>query len=310
MSFLGDIGSMLGIGAGQVGSGLFSAASGLLGNMFAAERQSNAQDFSAAQYASRYQTTVKDLEAAGLNPMMAYGQMGGGAPSGSPVGASMPDIGQAISQSKIANAQEANLNASARKLNAEASITEDVGLDKAKAELNQVLTQTGLTAAQIANVKADTQNKETQTANIEADTALKRGQLYLTTAQEGLAGASADAARANVGYLETKAKSISDSIANIPKEGARLDALVKNLGAEFKLIQEKSLTQEQATKQMKWLAVRTMLESDLAGAEVRAIMQSDNFGKEFAQYKGVIDVLTEVAKLFGRSSTVYHKRGN
>ncbi|WNK13175.1 MAG: DNA pilot protein [Microvirus sp.] len=41
--------------------------------------QSNA--FSANQFATRYQTTVKDLEAAGLNPMLAYGQGGGSPPS-------------------------------------------------------------------------------------------------------------------------------------------------------------------------------------------------------------------------------------
>jgi hypothetical protein len=41
--------------------------------------QANA--FSAQQFATRYQTTVKDLEAAGLNPMLAYGQGGGSPPS-------------------------------------------------------------------------------------------------------------------------------------------------------------------------------------------------------------------------------------
>jgi len=35
--------------------------------------------FNAQQYATRYQTTVKDLQAAGLNPMLAYGQ-GAGSP--------------------------------------------------------------------------------------------------------------------------------------------------------------------------------------------------------------------------------------
>ena len=41
--------------------------------------QANA--FSAQQYATRYQTTVKDLQAAGLNPMLAYGQGAGSPPS-------------------------------------------------------------------------------------------------------------------------------------------------------------------------------------------------------------------------------------
>lgn len=41
--------------------------------------QANA--FSAQQFATRYQTTVKDMEAAGLNPMLAYSQGGGSPPT-------------------------------------------------------------------------------------------------------------------------------------------------------------------------------------------------------------------------------------
>jgi hypothetical protein len=41
-----------------------------------------ANQFSAQQFATRYQTTMKDMQAAGLNPMLAYQQGGGNAPSG------------------------------------------------------------------------------------------------------------------------------------------------------------------------------------------------------------------------------------
>lgn len=41
-----------------------------------------ANAFSAQQYATRYQTQVKDLEAAGLNPMLSYMQSPGSAPVG------------------------------------------------------------------------------------------------------------------------------------------------------------------------------------------------------------------------------------
>lgn len=53
----------------------------------AANRQmmNEANQFNAQQFATRYQTTVKDLEAAGLNPMLAYGQGGGSPPTAVPI---------------------------------------------------------------------------------------------------------------------------------------------------------------------------------------------------------------------------------
>jgi HSP90 family molecular chaperone len=59
-----------------------------------------------------------------------------------------------------------NLKANTRKTNAEATITEDVGLDQAKATLNQTLQNTGLTAAQIQKVNAETENAIAQLQNI------------------------------------------------------------------------------------------------------------------------------------------------
>lgn len=50
-------------------------------NQTSKDLANQANAFSAQQYATRYQTTVKDLEAAGLNPMLAYGQGAGSPPS-------------------------------------------------------------------------------------------------------------------------------------------------------------------------------------------------------------------------------------
>lgn len=66
--------------------GLVSGGLGLLGSAFSNESNrdiaSQANQFSAQQYATRYQTTVKDMQAAGLSPMLAYSQGAGNAPSG------------------------------------------------------------------------------------------------------------------------------------------------------------------------------------------------------------------------------------
>lgn len=62
------------------------AALGFLGgerrNAAQAEQASSANAFSAQQFATRYQTTVQDMQAAGLNPMLAYSQGGGSPPTG------------------------------------------------------------------------------------------------------------------------------------------------------------------------------------------------------------------------------------
>ena len=211
----------------------------VLDNVFADNRQDNAQEFSAQQFASRYQTTVKDMEKAGLNPALAYQQGGGNAPSG---------------------------------------VVSSPG--------NQ-FSQAGLTSAQIENVKADTSNKAAQAANIRADT-------FLKVAQESLTGATTDQTRANISFLETQSKKIVEEIKNIPEEGNRLRALIKNLGAEYNLIRQKTATEEQATNQMKWLAVRTMLDGDLLNLDLDAAEAAGNIGREMGQYKPIIDLVFQL----------------
>jgi hypothetical protein len=50
---------------------------------FSAEQAQKQMDFQERMRSTQYQTTVKDLIAAGLNPMLAYSQGGAGTPSGS-----------------------------------------------------------------------------------------------------------------------------------------------------------------------------------------------------------------------------------
>jgi len=122
---------------------LISAAASIYGgeraNQANMDRQEAANAFSAQQFATRYQTTVKDMQAAGLNPMLAYSQGGGNAPSGQ-VGAPMQNsIGAGVdsyNRTKATNAQaalqneqikvaetQANLNsAQASKVNEEAEL--------------------------------------------------------------------------------------------------------------------------------------------------------------------------------------------
>lgn len=112
-----------------------SLLSGVMNTSSAMDRQVQSQDFTAEQYAKRYQTTIQDMQAAGLNPMLAYQGVGGAFPTGSTASAGgMPDLGASISQSRIASAQVANIEA-------------DTATKQAQAELIKSQTEASNTSA-------------------------------------------------------------------------------------------------------------------------------------------------------------------
>lgn len=93
---VGDLGSAA-IGGGLSFLGQSSA------NSSNQQMAANQMAFQERMDNTKYQRTVKDLQAAGLNPMMAYGNMGAGSPSGAlGVGAqnTMAGFGNAIANIK------------------------------------------------------------------------------------------------------------------------------------------------------------------------------------------------------------------
>jgi len=145
---------------------LFSVGSTLLNHALASSRQDDAQSFSAQQFATRYQTTVKDMEAAGLNPALAYQQGGGSPPSSTAASASGGDVGAMHLQSKLNSAQIANMEAQTAKTNEEANIIRQTGLEQARANINKTLTDTGLSASQVVNVETQTKKAIEEINNI------------------------------------------------------------------------------------------------------------------------------------------------
>lgn len=91
-----------GAAAFNVGADFASTA---YANRLQTKRAHEAQDFSAQQFATRYQTQVRDLIAAGLNPMLAYHQSPGSSPQGIQPQMRVSESGKMINESKLASAQ-------------------------------------------------------------------------------------------------------------------------------------------------------------------------------------------------------------
>jgi len=102
---------------GDLGSGILGFIGAERANASREAMADKANTFSAEQYASRYQTTVKDLTQAGLNPMLVYSQGAGSAPSGQQAQgientmSSAVDAYQKSSQRTLLAAQVQNVNA-------------------------------------------------------------------------------------------------------------------------------------------------------------------------------------------------------
>jgi len=247
-----------------------STASSIAG--FLGQQDTNAQNrelaaqntaFQERMSNSAYQRQVKDLEAAGLNPMLAYVKGGG---ASTPIGS-------------VAQMQNPAM----------------AGIQSAESASRAYLAQ-----KQAPKVEAETKKVGAETENVSADTVMKRANTMYLNAQEKVAGVTADEKRAHINVLEHQAKKISEEVKNIPTEGARLSAVVQQLGASVELINKQALTEDQRRLQMSALAVKTLYESDLLKYDLEAIDLSGNLGKDFGQYKPIVDTIMQIVRILKR----------
>ncbi len=117
-----------GVAVGGVASALGGVAGGLLTNAANSARTQRQMDFQERMSRNRYQYTMEDMKKAGLNPILAYKQGGGSAPSGAAIPAINPaanlgkDIASAMQLSRLGAETDA-LQAKAKADNAAAKLT-------------------------------------------------------------------------------------------------------------------------------------------------------------------------------------------
>lgn len=134
----------------------------------AAEAQKN-RDWQEMMSNSSYQRAVKDMQAAGLNPMLAYSQGGASTPSGA--------TGYAVQAAPMQN----TLHTAANAINSLATNSADISSKSEQAKLMRE--QQAQTIVNTAKEASAIKVNEAQAANINADTILKAKQGDFYSAQ-------------------------------------------------------------------------------------------------------------------------------
>lgn len=258
-------------------------ASGRAANSQRADTAQQANEFSASQFATRYQTTVKDMQAAGLNPMLAYSQGGGSPPSGQQ--ASVQDVGgpafdsgvRAFSAARAAEVQKAqadNIEADAQVKRAQISLIEsqvnanNASADQARGNVGLMETQGFKIKEEIKNLAVNRDLVASQISQSLSSTALNQAQVNKITAE----------------------------VKNLPLEGARLVAVAANLYASNQLMVKQGKTQEQIAAHTEQMARKAFFDADLSALDVSAATSFNNLGREVQQLKPIFDIIRGILR--------------
>ena len=169
----------------DIGGGLGGVVSGVLG--LVGQSQTNQKnwdisqannDWSAQQYATRYQTTVQDLQKAGLNPMLAYSNGPGNAPVAQQTAPMQNALGTAVeSYNKT------------RGTSAQAALqTEQIKQAETQSQLNSANALKSHEEAIVAreqaeNLRVDRQKRQVEIPQVQASTRAYEGQATASAAQ-------------------------------------------------------------------------------------------------------------------------------
>lgn len=221
--------AVIGSVVGSLGSAAIGGALDFMGQSSAneanAQAATNQMNFQREMDSTKYQRAVADLKAAGLNPMMAYGNMAAGSPSGSlgvgaqntlsGTGRNIAEAGRGISDTVLKAAQVKNIDEQNKQIQAttakEVATTET---QKSQTNLNNQqalkVDQDILTNAALANLyKSQQANTSAQTARTSVET---QGLRYDLSGKREEAGMYDRAGGSAVPYVKHVLPAVSSAV--------------------------------------------------------------------------------------------------
>lgn len=181
---------------------LFNAGSAQANREWQTGANQKAMDFSERMSNTAYQRAVKDMQAAGLNPMLAYSQGGSSSPPGVTSGGA-----QAQGVSSAGSAASGVTSAGSR-----AQISNSA---MAAVQAAQLGTAVEKTSAETQNIQASKANIQAQTKQIEADTVRSRTSASLNEAQNRLAESQAEVQREMIDKIKSDIHKNTSSASNL-----------------------------------------------------------------------------------------------
>lgn len=218
-----------------------------------------------------YQRAVQDMQAAGINPMLASKLGGASTPAGAQ--AQIQDVVTPAVQSfyaaKMNSAQVANIEA-----------------------------DTANKAAQADLIQAQTKNLESQTGKTEEETINARAQRFVIQAEEQLKRVQAQVGQQTINYMEQQTNKAIQDIKYSKTDEDRVRAMTESLREQAELYRRQGLTEAERKYLIQFSATKMLADAGISEAELSAIRDSDNFGKTVGQYGEAVRILIELLRTF------------